>query len=64
MADADAGEFWVFFGGFAPLPRKAASSDDNGKIDNVLSTKLLRYCKSTLPFSFSGYVTFSFVQLC
>lgn len=48
MADADAGEFWGFFGGFAPLPRKAASSDDNGKIDKVLSTKLLRYTKRTL----------------
>ncbi|KAI9078725.1 hypothetical protein K1719_039312 [Acacia pycnantha] len=29
MADADAGEFWAFFGGFAPLPRKTASDDDN-----------------------------------
>ncbi|KAF7806650.1 villin-4 [Senna tora] len=28
MADADAGEFWGFFGGFAPLPRKAATDDD------------------------------------
>ncbi|XP_039142174.1 villin-5-like isoform X1 [Dioscorea cayenensis subsp. rotundata] len=25
MADAEAGEFWGYFGGFAPLPRKAAS---------------------------------------
>jgi len=25
MADAGAGEFWGFFGGFAPLPRKTAS---------------------------------------
>ena len=23
MADAEAGEFWSFFGGFAPLPRRA-----------------------------------------
>jgi len=23
MADAEAGEFWGFFGGFAPLPRRA-----------------------------------------
>lgn len=29
MADADAGEFWGHFGGFAPLPRKTASEDDD-----------------------------------
>ncbi|XP_042444223.1 villin-3-like isoform X2 [Zingiber officinale] len=28
MADAHAGEFWGYFGGFAPLPRKAASEGD------------------------------------
>ncbi|WOK95014.1 villin-4 isoform X1 [Canna indica] len=28
MADADAGEFWGYFGGFAPLPRKVASDGD------------------------------------
>ncbi|KAG6512301.1 hypothetical protein ZIOFF_030401 [Zingiber officinale] len=28
MADADAGEFWGYFGGFAPLPRKVASEGD------------------------------------
>ncbi|KAJ7979431.1 villin 4 [Quillaja saponaria] len=28
MADAETGEFWGFFGGFAPLPRKTASADD------------------------------------
>ncbi|KAM7477873.1 hypothetical protein LguiA_026086 [Lonicera macranthoides] len=27
MADAETGEFWGFFGGFAPLPRKTASND-------------------------------------
>ncbi|KAL9686046.1 hypothetical protein QQ045_023501 [Rhodiola kirilowii] len=27
MADAESGEFWGLFGGFAPLPRKAASQD-------------------------------------
>lgn len=26
MADAEAGEFWGFFGGFAPLPRKTAAN--------------------------------------
>ncbi|PWA91817.1 villin headpiece, Villin/Gelsolin, ADF-H/Gelsolin-like domain protein [Artemisia annua] len=34
MSDAETGEFWSFFGGFAPLPRKAAT-------DDVLSTKEL-----------------------
>ncbi|CAJ1975880.1 unnamed protein product [Sphenostylis stenocarpa] len=28
MADAETGEFWGFFGGFAPLPRKTAGDDD------------------------------------
>ncbi|XP_054822780.1 villin-4-like [Prosopis cineraria] len=39
MADADAGEFWGFFGGFAPLPRKTASDDDS--IVDSQSPKLL-----------------------
>ncbi|XP_056862428.1 villin-5-like, partial [Raphanus sativus] len=28
MADAEAGEFWELFGGFAPLPKRSAVSDD------------------------------------
>ncbi|XP_062195652.1 villin-5 [Phragmites australis] len=28
MADAEAGEFWGFFGGFAPLPRRAPTEDN------------------------------------
>lgn len=28
MADAETGEFWGFFGGFAPLPRKTANDQD------------------------------------
>ncbi|KAJ4709284.1 villin 4 [Melia azedarach] len=28
MADAETGEFWGFFGGFAPLPRKTAVDED------------------------------------
>jgi gelsolin len=28
MADAEAGEFWGLFGGFAPLPKKPAVNDD------------------------------------
>lgn len=40
MADADTGEFWGLFGGFAPLPRKTAI--DETKSLDVLSTKLYR----------------------
>ncbi|KAF2317194.1 hypothetical protein GH714_016152 [Hevea brasiliensis] len=28
MADAETGEFWGFFGGFAPLPRKTTTDED------------------------------------
>lgn len=28
MADPETGEFWGFFGGFAPLPKKTASDED------------------------------------
>ncbi|KAK9697533.1 hypothetical protein RND81_08G043900 [Saponaria officinalis] len=34
MADAESGEFWGFFGGFAPLPRKVAN-DGNKKTDPI-----------------------------
>ncbi|CAJ2637793.1 villin-4-like [Trifolium pratense] len=40
MADPETGEFWGFFGGFAPLPRKTAS--DNDKPADSRSPKLLR----------------------
>ncbi|GAB2291448.1 hypothetical protein Dimus_025703, partial [Dionaea muscipula] len=43
MADADTGEFWGVFGGFAPLPRKTANEDD--KTPDVLPAKLLRVDK-------------------
>ncbi|EOY31937.1 Villin 4 isoform 4 [Theobroma cacao] len=39
MADAETGEFWGFFGGFAPLPRKTASEED--KTVGSHPTKLL-----------------------
>ncbi|RWW02374.1 hypothetical protein GW17_00034541 [Ensete ventricosum] len=39
MADADAGEFWGYFGGFAPLPRKVASEGDRKA--ETFSAKLL-----------------------
>lgn len=42
MADAETGEFWGFFGGFAPLPRKTAMQEDNKSYVSH-STKLMRY---------------------
>jgi gelsolin len=39
MADADAGEFWGLFGGFAPLPRKTFV-ELNG-VDTAFPPKLL-----------------------
>jgi gelsolin len=39
MADAETGEFWGFFGGFAPLPRKTVSDED--KTVDPHPTKLL-----------------------
>lgn len=39
MADAETGEFWGFFGGFAPLPRKSTTAND--KTADSFSTKLL-----------------------
>ncbi|KAI3772098.1 hypothetical protein L6452_03273 [Arctium lappa] len=38
MSDAETGEFWGFFGGFAPLPRKTAT--DDAKNADALSTQL------------------------
>lgn len=40
MADADTGEFWGLFGGFAPLPRRTVSADS--KSADVIPTSL--YC--------------------
>ncbi|KAF3544142.1 hypothetical protein DY000_02010247 [Brassica cretica] len=35
MADAESGEFWGFFGGFAPLPRKTANDEDKTYISDI-----------------------------
>ncbi|KAK4709838.1 hypothetical protein R3W88_004351 [Solanum pinnatisectum] len=43
MADAETGEFWGFFGGFAPLPRKT-TRDEAKNIDTV-PTRLYRVQK-------------------
>ncbi|RLM73340.1 hypothetical protein C2845_PM15G21000 [Panicum miliaceum] len=40
MADAEAGEFWALFGGFAPLPKKSPA-EDSGE-ESVIVVKLLR----------------------
>lgn len=40
MSDAETGEFWGLFGGFAPLPRKTVVEDD--KTVEASSPKLLR----------------------
>ncbi|XP_065848696.1 villin-4 [Euphorbia lathyris] len=40
MADAESGEFWGHFGGFAPLPRKTTTDENNIVSSNF--TKLLR----------------------
>lgn len=40
MADAESGEFWGLFGGFAPLPRKTATQD---KSVESQTTQLYRY---------------------
>ncbi|XP_027175354.1 villin-4-like [Coffea eugenioides] len=40
MADAETGEFWGFFGGFAPLPRKTTTEEAKSTDDN--STRLFR----------------------
>ncbi|XP_072969994.1 villin-5-like isoform X2 [Typha angustifolia] len=46
MADAEAGEFWGFFGGFAPLPRKVLTEDK--RKDESITAKLLCVSKGKL----------------
>ncbi|KAL0359761.1 UNVERIFIED_CONTAM: Villin-4 [Sesamum angustifolium] len=38
MSDAETGEFWVFFGGFAPLPKKTTTDEPNSA--DLISSKL------------------------
>jgi hypothetical protein len=52
MADAEAGEFWALFGGFAPLSRKTPSKD---KEEREIAIKLIWYLtticfKRSIPF--------------
>ncbi|KAL8467765.1 hypothetical protein ACS0TY_031125 [Phlomoides rotata] len=46
MADADTGEFWGFFGGFAPLPKKTAN--DEPKSTDAAPSKLFRVDKGEM----------------
>lgn len=46
MADADTGEFWGFFGGFAPLPKK--TTNDEPKSTDAAPSKLFRYISSSI----------------
>lgn len=41
MSDADTGEFWGVFGGFAPLPRKTNKSESQSP--DVIASKLFWY---------------------
>ncbi|VAH51356.1 unnamed protein product [Triticum turgidum subsp. durum] len=53
MADAEAGEFWALFGGFAPLPRKIRS-EETGE-DMEAAAKLLCFNQGQLePISFES----------
>ncbi|XP_022969600.1 villin-4-like isoform X2 [Cucurbita maxima] len=55
MADSETGEFWGFFGGFAPLPRKT-SSDEDKPLDSH-STKLFGIEKGQLEPVDAGSLT-------
>ncbi|KAF8395818.1 hypothetical protein HHK36_019772 [Tetracentron sinense] len=53
VAESDSGEFWVLFGGFAPIGKKAASEDDvtlettPGKLFRYFYLVILFYCVQT-----------------
>ncbi|KAK6127080.1 hypothetical protein DH2020_039182 [Rehmannia glutinosa] len=46
MADAETGEFWGFFGGFAPLPKKTSTNET--KSTDTLPPKLFWYLISSI----------------
>ncbi|XP_037479132.1 villin-4-like [Triticum dicoccoides] len=53
MADAEAGEFWALFGGFAPLPRKTASEETGEETEAAV--KLLCFNQGQLePIGFES----------
>lgn len=47
--ESDSGEFWVIFGGFAPISKKVASEDDI--IPEKSPPKLYRYISSSSGFA-------------
>ena len=59
VAESDSGEFWVLFGGFAPIGKKATSEDDvtlettPGKLYRYLIH--LRLYKRRKPFSLRSF---------
>ncbi|KAK3041141.1 hypothetical protein RJ639_027593 [Escallonia herrerae] len=60
MADAETGEFWGFFGGFAPLPRKTAN--DEAKSTDV-PTRLFRYILLAFYVCLNHYINVSLYML-
>ncbi|KAG8086995.1 hypothetical protein GUJ93_ZPchr0010g7989 [Zizania palustris] len=55
MADAEAGDFWGFFGGFAPLPRRAPVEDNENYEDTAF--KLLCFNQGKLePIDYESLV--------
>lgn len=54
VAESDSGEFWVLFGGFAPIGKKVISEDD--VVLERTPAKIYRYalslCLLPLPFYF------------
>jgi hypothetical protein len=49
QAESDSGEFWVVFGGFAPIGKKAVSDDD--VILETSPTKVYRYLNKDCKFA-------------
>lgn len=53
MAESDSGEFWVAFGGFAPIGKKAISEDD--VVLERTPAKIYRYAPLSLSVLFSYF---------
>lgn len=55
--ESDSGEFWVLFGGFAPIGKKIASEDDI--IPESTPAKLHRFVLAFPDFSLRRFIEFS-----
>lgn len=53
VAESDSGEFWVAFGGFAPIGKKAISEDD--VVLERTPAKIYRYAPLSLSVLFSYF---------